>query len=222
MAEIAIWNLALGRTGDDATVASPTERSRQAELCRQFYAIARDSLLEMHDWNFATRRVLLAPVAVDAWVNWNYAYACPANAVRVFQVGDSAAISAYEHTDDALRVPIRTPAALAPRQADQFEIEIDAAEDRVIYSNVPDALARFTVRVENTDRFSPLFRDALGWLLASYLAGPILKGETGRAEAQRLLGVFEAFMAKAAGSDSRQARRTDYRETHTASWMAAR
>lgn len=205
MAEINIWNLALARTGDDATVSSPTERSRQAELCRQFYATARDTVLEMHDWNFATRRALLAPVTRDDWVNWAYAYAAPANFVRVFQVGDVDAVQGS-----------------AAQEADQFEIETNAAGEPLIYSNVENALVRYTERITNTDAFSPLFTDALAWLLASYLAGPILKGETGRAEGQRLLNVFNAFMEKAAGSDSRQRRVTNFRDQHAAPWITAR
>lgn len=48
--EVDICNLALARLGDNATVASidPPEGSAQAEHCARFYAIARDSLLEMH------------------------------------------------------------------------------------------------------------------------------------------------------------------------------
>ena len=50
--EIAICNLALSHLGDAANIASidPPEGSAQAEHCATFYPIARDSLLEMHDW----------------------------------------------------------------------------------------------------------------------------------------------------------------------------
>ena len=48
MSQIAIWNLALGRLGDGATVGAPDERSRQAELwqdyldCLQAAGVERD------------------------------------------------------------------------------------------------------------------------------------------------------------------------------------
>ena len=60
--EVDICNLALAHLGDSATVASinPPEGSAQAEMCQRFYPIARDSLLEMHNWGFATRRKALA------------------------------------------------------------------------------------------------------------------------------------------------------------------
>ena len=56
--EVDICNLALSHLGDTATIASldPPEGSAQAEHCARFYPIARDSLLEMHAWGFATSR----------------------------------------------------------------------------------------------------------------------------------------------------------------------
>ena len=74
--DVGICNLALSRLGDAATVSSidPPEGSTQADLCATFYPMARDSLLEMHAWAFATRRVDLSLLTAetDAWV---YAYA---------------------------------------------------------------------------------------------------------------------------------------------------
>ena len=59
--EVDICNLALGHLGDNATVSSisPPEGSAQAEHCARFYPIARDALLEMHNWNFAMRLSLI-------------------------------------------------------------------------------------------------------------------------------------------------------------------
>ena len=76
--EVEICNLALAHLGDDATIASidPPEGSAQAEHCARFYAIARDSLLQMHNWNFASKRVALAGVNMP-YTMWAYAYACP-------------------------------------------------------------------------------------------------------------------------------------------------
>ena len=60
--EVEICNLALAHLGDEATVASidPPEGSAQAEHCQRFYPVSRNSLLEMHDWAFATKRATLA------------------------------------------------------------------------------------------------------------------------------------------------------------------
>ena len=55
--EVDICNLALAHLGDDATIASlsPPEGSAQAEKAARFYPIARNTLLEMHTWNFASK-----------------------------------------------------------------------------------------------------------------------------------------------------------------------
>ena len=85
---VEICNLALARLGDEATVASidPPEGSAQAEHCQRFYPIARDVLLETHDWSFATTRARLSLLAdADTW-EWQYAYAEPANTIRVLSI----------------------------------------------------------------------------------------------------------------------------------------
>ena len=85
--EVDICNLALGHLGDAATVSSlnPPEGSAQAEHCARFYPIARDSLLELHAWNFSTTRVALASLGSD-WPEWQYCYACPTDAVNLLAV----------------------------------------------------------------------------------------------------------------------------------------
>ena len=87
---VDLCNLALSRLGDSATVASidPPEGSSQAEHCSRFYPIARDSLLEMHDWKFATRRAPLSELTVDSF-NWAHAYAEPNGALRIISVLDA-------------------------------------------------------------------------------------------------------------------------------------
>ena len=59
---VDICNLALAHLGDDATISSidPPEGSAQAEHCKRFYTSARDTLLQLHPWNFASKRIALA------------------------------------------------------------------------------------------------------------------------------------------------------------------
>lgn len=64
MSEVTICNLTLAHLGDVAMVASikPPDSSVQAQLCARFYYVARNALLEMSAWGFATRRVRLAAI----------------------------------------------------------------------------------------------------------------------------------------------------------------
>lgn len=221
--DVSICNLALGHLGDGATVSSidPPEASMQAEYCSQFYPIARDQMMELHDWNFATRRISAALLTTDPWTQWRFAYAVPSEAIRVFSVLPP------EAADDQLGPDYRftaTPQAyLGPQETpNDFEIEVDGEGRRVIYTNVEDAVLRYTVPVTDTTRFSPLFVTALSYLLASYLAGPILKGESGRSIAGSMMQQAMGWTGQAAKSDAGQRRASRIRDLHTPAWVRAR
>jgi hypothetical protein len=220
---VSICNLALGHLGDGATVSSidPPEASSQAEYCAQFYPIARDQMLELHDWNFATRRIAAALLATDPWTQWRFAYEVPSDALRVFSVLPSDAVDDQIGPDYQATA---TPTAyLGPQEtAQDFEIETDAAGRRVLLCNVEDAILRYTVPVTDTTRFSPLFVTALSYLLAGYLAGPILKGETGRNVAGAMSQQALGWIGQAAKSDAGQRRANRVRDLHTPAWIRGR
>lgn len=198
--EVDICNLALAHLGDDATVASldPPEGSAQAEHCARFYPIARDGLLELHDWKFATRRKRIALLSTDTWT-WRYAYAAPTDMLKLL------AVLPAEAGSDADTQP--------------YEPETSDSGAALILTNTESATLRYTARVIDPTRFSPLFTTALSWHLASMLAGPIIKGDAGAAEAKRCTAVMQAYLSKAATSDANQ-RKTKL--THSPAWIAGR
>lgn len=189
--EVEICNLALAHLGDAATVASldPPEGSAQAEHCARFYPIARDSLLETHPWKFATRRATLAELT-NPWTQWTYAYAKPADCLRMLAVISPTASN--DHMDYGTLVP----------QPYTVEINEDLAE--VILTNQEDAVLRYVAQVTDTTTFSPLFTMTLSWHLASMLAGPTIKGDVGAAEAKRCAQMMMAWLGKASTSDANQ------------------
>jgi hypothetical protein len=198
--EVDICNLALARLGDNATVASvdPPEGSAQAEHCARFYPIARDSLLEMHAWKFATRRTTLAALTVASW-NWAFAYAEPAGALKLLAV----------------------LSATAANDAETQDFEAESADDgtAIILTNQEDATLRFIARTTDTTKFSPLFVDALAWLVASYLAGPVLKGDAGATAAKSCYQNFLVALSLAKTSDANQRK---VRPEHSPAWIAGR
>lgn len=198
--EVDICNLALARLGDNATVASidPPEGSAQAEHCARFYPVARDSLLEMHAWKFATRRVLLAQLTTDTW-NWSYAYAEPTGVLKLLAVLPASASS------DA--------------DTQEYEAETDGNGTPIILTDQEGASLRYVAHVTDTTVFSPLFVDALAWLLASYLAGPVLKGDAGAAMAKACLQSFMLALSNAKVSDANQRK---VRPEHKPDWIAGR
>jgi hypothetical protein len=207
--DVDICNLALSHLGDNATVASidPPEGSAQADHCARFYPMARDAMLELHPWSFATRRAVLAPLNAPTFA-WAYCYALPANLLRTI------AVLPIDAPDDYTAVGQYTP---QPYARESLE---DGTE--VIYTNQSQASLRYLARVDDAAKFSPLFAKALSWLLASELAGPVLKGDTGQAAAERCLKQFAVWMAKATASDANQRHMIPRDQQHVVSWLAAR
>jgi len=223
--DVDICNLALGHLGDNATVSSisPPEGSAQAEHCARFYPIARDALLEMHNWNFTMRRVNLAEVT-NSWPEWKYAYALPADSINIIAVMPPDA-----HDDYATRfLPTDTPSFAhnyspmisAGRYSPQ-DFTVERADDgnHILYTNQEKAMLRYTAYVTDTTSYSPLFVMALSWQLASMLAGPILKGDAGSAEAKRCTQMAMGYLTQAEASDSNQRRNSI---EHIVPWTSGR
>lgn len=191
---VDICNLALARLGDNATVSSidPPEGSAQAEHCQRFYPVALASLLEMHAWRFATTRQTLAPLDItDA--RWAFVYAAPSGMIRALGI-------------------------MLSGRPQPFEMRaIGGAQ--VILTDQEAAALDYVEAVTDSTRFSPLFVDALAWLLASYLAGPVLKGDAGAAMAKACMQSFMLVVSLARASDAGQ---QEIAPEHTPGWIGAR
>jgi hypothetical protein len=202
---IDICNLALSHLGDVASVSSidPPEGSAQAEHCARFYPIARDLLLEAHDWNFATRRI--APALLVSTVGpWFYAYAKPNLAKKVIAVVPPSPDNVVPVTSALSNYDPYEGLTEASQEPQPYAIETLSTGEEVICTNQAEAVVRYTVVVTDPTKFSALFTVTLSWLLASMLAGPLIKGDVGQAEAKRCLGMFKAFLAEATTADAGQ------------------
>lgn len=212
--ETDICNLALAHLGDSATVASidPPEGSAQAEHCQRFYPLARDSLLEMHPWGFATRRKSLAQMASTASA-WSYCYALPADMLGALAVLSPAALD-----DDVMD---------GVQAGQPFIIESNSDGADLLYTNQPQAVLRYVARVTDTTRFPPLFVKCLARSLAAMLAGPVIKGNEGISAAATQEAIAfgrdgkSGIFGQAAASDSGD-RKTAVRDRHQAPWVSAR
>ena len=223
--EVDICNLALAHLGDSATVASisPPEGSAQAEHCARFYPIARDSILEMHTWNFSTKRILLAQVTND-WVMWKYAYGLPNNCINPISVIPSEAYDDYATrfvpTDTPQFAHNYSPVIAAGRYVPQpFTIETRDDNTHVLYTNLENAVLRYQASVDDTTEFSSLFVMTLSWHLASMLAGPVIKGDAGAAEAKRCAQMMAGYLSEAKKSDGNQ---RSVKVEHIVPWTSGR
>ena len=219
---IEICNLALSHLGESASITSidPPDGSMQAAHCARFYPIARDSLLQMQNWSFTMRRETLTSVSND-WTEWDYSYAMPCNVANVVAVLPPEATDDYSTTYAPVNAQYYTAPMVAAGQyvPQPYTIETDENGYKIIYTDQPNAVLRYSALVTDTKQFSPIFVMALSWHLASMLAGPIIKGDQGSAEAKRCAQMMMGFLSKAETSDSNQ---RNIKPEQITPWMSGR
>jgi hypothetical protein len=220
-----ICNTALSHIGDKANVTtiSPPDGSAQAGYCATFYPIALGAMLEMNTWGFATRRMALAQVDNPA-STWLYAYAYPNEAVDIISVLCPDALSDYsENFSGAWSCGYEFHDFYNPADniytPQQFSVESNDAGDQIILTNVQNAVLRYTADSEDPMKYSGLFVLALSYLLASMLAGPIIKGDAGAAVADKMLQKAQLWSSQAVVSDANRRR---ILPPQSVPWMAGR
>jgi hypothetical protein len=191
--EVDICNRALSRLGTRATVAALDENSSEARTVAIWYAATRDSLLRVHDWNFARRRVLLAAQGV-APTGWRFRYALPTDCIRL------------------LRLTSAEPEAGSAR----FEVAGDVAA-RFVLCDAPAAEAVYTARVDDPNLYDAGFASALVDQLAAHIAYPITqKTET----AVRLAQLARVALADAMAANVNEAETAGH--DRLPDWIAGR
>lgn len=240
--QVDICNTALSHIGDTANVTdiSPPDGSAQAGYCAVFYPIALNALLEMATWGFSTKRIALAEVAnptITTYVDssgatvttagmWQFAYAAPNEMLTSISVLPPDALSDYSQR---WRGPwagfCGYPYPDWINRADSFyiphdyTIEIDAKGNQIILTNQCNAVLRYTMLVTDPMKYSGLFILALSYMLASLLAGPLIKGAPGAAMSANMLKLAQGWAAQAEVSDANQRRIT---LEQSVPWMAGR
>ena len=219
--EVDICNLALAHLGDDATIASlnPPEGSAQAEKAARFYPIARNSLLEMHTWNFAAKRGNIA-LTTNSLDQWDYAYVAPADMMSPVAIISPTAQNDYATRMSAGDTPGGITSNYAPTiVAGQYTPQQFAVEGDLIYTNQENAVLRYQAFITDPSLFSPQFVVTLSWHLASMMAGPVIKGDQGAAEAKRCTQMMANYLTSAKQSDNLH---RDITIEHIVPWTSGR
>lgn len=193
---VNLCNMALSHIGASAQVASisPPDGSVEAGYCATFYDMARTEMLEPGNWAFSLKRVALAEVN-NASQAWAYAYALPSDCLRPLRIlAPSFGITVFNQDSYALQTDDRSSV--------DFEIE-----GQTLYTNALDAVLLYVRDVTDSGRFPASFTSALSYLLASYLAGPVLKGSEGvqvgdgmRQRAMSIIGISAEASANASSA----------------------
>lgn len=200
---VDLVNVALGLLGDRANVTSidPPEGSAQADHAARFWPIARDEALASEDWTFASAYAELAELA-ETNDRWTYIYALPADLLVARElVYTGGAVVLFDYN--------------SPR----FELGTTDSGQRVIFSHAQLVSLRHTRKVTDPTRYPPQFSAALHYLLAAYLAGPVVKGKAGVGTMQAMRTVYERLKGQAAVTDANQ---SSIKNHYTPGAMSAR
>lgn len=147
---VQICNMALTRIGQNQFIDSIDEQSKAAELCALHYELCRDEVLQAFPWPFAEARVFLADIGSPAQT-WQFRYRYPVDCLEARYIS----VPGIEKPRAEQRIPFKV---------------VNAAGGRAILSNQEQAELVYTVRVEDTTYFPPMFVSALAWRLAAELA----------------------------------------------------
>lgn len=190
-------NLALGHLGEPE-IAQMSDLTKRARAIRQFFPIARDRLLRMKDWNFASAWHKPAADTVPGLGPFKLRFPMPAYCVRIRELEGC---SAQEWGVES---------AIADVAGAAVDVEI-------LVTNVAEPNARITRNDIPVRLWDPIFLSAFGHELAALLSTKLGKSQT---TAERHAARAEQLMAQAATVDSKE-RGRQHRRGET-SWIAAR
>ena len=143
-----IANMALTYVGAKTIVNIDDDRTPEASLARTFFDISRRAELEVFDWSFARRIQALAPSSdTSPDVRFSTAYILPVDCLAP-----------------------RNIEPYSPKAPVSYHIFQNDAGQRLILTNTPEAVLRYTFDQKNTGVFTTNFTLALSHRLASYIA----------------------------------------------------
>lgn len=183
---VDICNRALVLLGDRGTVSSidPPEGSAQADHCARFYPMALREALTAYPFSFAIKRQrLVRSTAEVVGEAAKRAYVLPSDCLYL--------VGAY--SEEALNLPI------------PYAIEQVNGMRCIVYAQ-PSIWVKYVSSEVSASLFSPNFESALIHRLAAFLAGAMMPGATGVAQAQDQLKLYEYELERAITSDAMQQR----------------
>lgn len=152
---IDVFNMALSNIAARAFVQSLTEDSNERKYCSANIDNAMESILEDHDWGFASSYENLALLkkyndTVPPPKPWLYQYSYPTLCIKVREI--------VRLSDNDSEIPFK----------------VDLSNDiKVIHTDIENAILRYTKRISNLALFSPRAVEALGWKLSTRIVIPL-------------------------------------------------
>lgn len=152
-----IFNIALSNLGISAPIQNSIEQHPTAMLMNNYYELARDTVLEAHEWSFATGfKEMSTAYETNENPNYQYAFTFPNDCISPRAVID-----------------------LIDNKEKKFEPAIDSKGEKIILTNSNPCLLRYTKRMTNETFFPAAFVNALAFYLA-YLAAQVITGSNNK------------------------------------------
>ncbi|MBQ8475707.1 hypothetical protein IJ531_01445 [bacterium] len=155
--KVKIFNLALNNLGVSIQINNANQDDDpRAQMLSNYYEIARDSVLEAHEWSFASVRTTLANMQKSCDPNFRFACKLPSDCIAA-----RAIIEPYS------------------KKEKKFENAINENGEKIILTNYSPCILRYTKRIENEAMFSASFINCLAFYLA-YLAAQVIVGSANK------------------------------------------
>jgi hypothetical protein len=158
----------------DRLIDSLDDGTTLANRCRLVYPEARDSVLELHPWDFATFRAALSRSDVTPAFTWTYQYVLP--------TGAGLAVPPYCLLVQGTDLDPGGPA---------WDVGNHPSDGRVLWSNEADVKIVYTGRVEDLTQWNALARQVLVKYLAAKLAATKTLAEAKLKEAFGMLPMVQ-------------------------------
>ena len=206
--DVSICNAALAMIGLPVSISSLDDATVQGRACNAFYTQCLNTVLAEHAWSFATVTVLLNLLASPNQL-WAYAYQAPGDMVQALAVYENDAQGDVTGTY-ASNYPLQGTmngyqAMLLPGLSNvtqqDFSIENDGSGGSVIYTNQQNAMLKYVQYQKNASGFPPMFVETFTCMLASKLAGALIKGDVGVTAMKTVLQAYDFWLGKAKEKD---------------------
>jgi hypothetical protein len=182
-----ISNLALSHLGSSKTIANfETERSAEANACREYFDTAVEEVLQGFHWPFASKIAALALIEEQPSAEWGYAYQYPTDCLDIRRI-----LSGTRNDSKDSEIQYRI---FGDNDGKQIHTDKDQAE------------VEYTVKLTDPSRFPADFAMALSFLLAAYIAARITGGDPFKKGPQ----AYNMFLAKMPKAQARQANEAKY------------
>jgi len=190
-----IANMALGRLGISSTITDlESDISTEAQILKRHFRLSLDYLLEQHQWNFARKTIALSKQFDNPEPSWAFSYNMPADCLVIRQIAYNGNFiqSVEMHPGD--KIPFT---------------EVVVGGVPLIYTNLSNAHAEYTRRIEENGAFPNHFGRALSAQLSMDIAPSLITSNYVKIKASLNEDAFNDVAAGIADDLARQPQFTE-------------